>query len=241
MKSSDLEKIESKKDSQYLNVMLETSCAEFGSALEMLIACKLSDQPSFAYGYFEHAKDEYNHTKTFLSLLSNYGKLVSSIVARDYRFKSDSLITKGYLSNKGFLIETMHLKDFIAYVYTNELLAKESFEGILKLVNEKTCEGEMIIQIMDDELRHHGLAEKHFLKYYPRLQPWQLRLYRSRETVKNFTRKFYDKNLKFLDKVLQPLYYFFSYLIGKILILIDLREFNRVGSNLMEIQTKSVI
>ena len=241
MKSSNLTKIESKKDIQYLNVMLETSCAEFGSALEMLTACKLSDQENFAYGYFEHAKDEYNHTKTFLSLLSNYGKYVSSFMAREYRFNSNILITKGYLSNKGYLIETMNLKDFIAYVYTNELLAKESFEGILKLVNPNTSEGGKIIQIMDDELRHHGLAEKHFLKYYPRLQPWQLRLYRARETFKNFTRKFYDKNLKFLDKVLKPLYYFFAYLIGKILILIDLSEFNRVGKNLMEIQTKSVI
>ena len=241
MKSSNFKKIDGELDIHYLNVMLETSCAEFGSALEMLIACKLSDQPSFAYGYFEHAKDEYNHTKTFLSLLSNYGKFVSSLTARDYRFTSNSLITKGYLSNKGYLIETMHLKDFIAYVYTNELLAKESFEGILKLVKPTTAEGRMIMQIMDDELRHHGLAEKHFLKYYPRLQPWQLRLYRTRETVKNVTRKFYDKNLKFLDKVLKPLYYLFCYLIGKILILIDLQEFNRVGSNLMDIQTKSVI
>ena len=241
MNSHTKNKIETKKDIQYLNVMLETSCAEFGSALEMLIACKLSDQENFAYGYFEHAKDEYNHTKTFLSLLSGYGKHVSSLTAREYRFNSNSLITKGYLSNKGFLIETMNLKDFIAYVYTNELLAKESFEGILKLVNPSTSEGKQIIRIMDDELRHHGLAEKHFLKYYPRLQPWQLRLYRARETVKNHTRKFYDKNLKFLDKVLKPLYYFFAYLIARILFLIDLGEFNRVGKNLMEIQTKSVI
>ena len=241
MDSINIKNKEEKKDIQYLNVMLETSCAEFGSALEMLIACKLSDQESFAYGYFEHAKDEYNHTKTFLSLLSSYGQYVSSLTAREYRFNSNSLITKGYLSSKGYLIETMNLKDFIAYVYTNELLAKESFEGILNLVNPNTSEGKQIIQIMDDELRHHGLAEKHFLKYYPRLQPWQLRLYRARETVKNYSRKFYDKNLKFLDKVLRPLYYFFSYLIGKVLMLIDLSEFNRVGKNLMEIKTKSVI
>ena len=241
MESIDIKNKEAKNDIQYLNVMLETSCAEFGSALEMLIACKLSDQETFAYGYFEHAKDEYNHTKTFLSLLSSYGQYVSSLTAREYRFNSNSLITKGYLSSKGYLIETMNLKDFIAYVYTNELLAKESFEGILNLVNPNTSEGKQIIQIMDDELRHHGLAEKHFLKYYPRLQPWQLRLYRARETVKNYSRKFYDKNLKFLDKVLRPLYYFFSYLIGKVLMLIDLSEFNRVGKNLMEIKTKSVI
>tara|TARA_Y100001968_G_scaffold91638_1_gene82438 strand:+ start:277 stop:972 length:696 start_codon:yes stop_codon:yes gene_type:complete len=226
---------------QYLNVMLETACAEFGSALEMLTACKLSQQQNFAYGYFEHAKDEYNHTKTFLSLLSRYGREVSSDTARDYRFNSTSLITKGYLSREGYLIETMHIKDFIAYVYTNELLAKESFEGILKLVDPNTSEGEKIIQIMDDELRHHGLAEQHFLKYYPRLQPWQLRLYRLKETISNYSRKFYDKNLKFLDKLLKPLYYFMAFLTGKILILVDLREFNRNGRNLMQIKSKSVV
>ena len=146
MKSSKIQTIKSKKDIHYLNVMLETSCAEFGSALEMLIACKLSEKERFAYGYFEHAKDEYNHTKAFLSILSNYGKYVSSFIAREYRFNSNSLITKGYLSRKGYLIETMNLKDFIAYVYTNELLAKESFEGILKLVKPNTTEGKKIIQ-----------------------------------------------------------------------------------------------
>ncbi len=119
MKTFSIKNIQAKKDIQYLNVMLETSCAEFGSALEMLTACKLSDQENFAYGYFEHAKDEYNHTKTFLSLLANYANHVSSLTAREYRFNSNSLITKGYLSNKGYLIETMNLKDFIAYVYTN--------------------------------------------------------------------------------------------------------------------------
>ena len=38
---------------------------------------------------------------------------------------------------------------------------------------------------MKRELRHHGLAKKYFLKYYPRLQPWQLRAYKLRETIKN--------------------------------------------------------
>ena len=111
---------------------------------------------------------------------------------------------KGYVSSKGYLYERMLVKDFIAYVYTNELLAKESFEGILKIVSSSKDDKLKLKQIMTDELRHHGLAEKHFLKYYPRLQPWQLMLYRFRETVKNKGRKFYDKNLRFLDKVLSP-------------------------------------
>ena len=135
----------------------------------------------------------------------------------------------------------MNLKDFVAYVYTNELLAKESFEGILKLLKSHPKESFQISEIMNDELRHHGLAEKYFLKYYPRLQPWQLRLYRLRETIKNKGRKFYDKNLKFLDKVLKPVYYVIALLVGKTLGLLDENQFNRKGKNLMEINSKSVI
>ena len=236
-----LNKQENKDNTKYLNVILETACAEFGSALEMLKACKDSNKENMAYGYFEHSKDEYNHTKTFLSILSKFGKSTNSNVSRNFRFSTNSVLSKGYVSREGYLIETMKIKDFIAYVYTNELLAKESFEGILKLLKNHPNEALQISQIMKDELRHHGLAEKHFLKHYPKLQPWQLRVYRLRETIKNKGRKFYDKNLKFLDKVLKPVYYFIAFLVGKILSLIDSKQFNRTGKNLMDINSKSVI
>ncbi len=234
-------KKQDKDNTKYLNVILETACAEFGSALEMLKACKDSNKENMAYGYFEHSKYEYNHTKTFLSILSKFGKLTNSNTSRNYRFSTNSVLTKGYVARDGYLIEKMKLKDFIAYVYTNELLAKESFDGILKLLKQHPNEAKLISQIMEDELRHHGLAEKHFLKHYPKLQPWQLRFYRLRETLKNKGRKFYDKNLKFLDRVLKPLYYFIAFLVGKILTLIDSKQFNRKGKNLMEINPKSVI
>ena len=224
-----------------LNVLQETAYAEYGSALEMLSACKLSEKESFCFGYFHHSKDEYNHTKTFLSLLKKYGQTISSELAREYRFSSNGVINKGYVASKGYLVETMKLKDFIAYVYTNELLAKESFEGILKLVQSDPIDASKINKIMDDELRHHGLAEKHFLKYYPRLQPWQLMLYRFRETVQNKGRKIYFKNLKFLDKVLTPLYSLMAYLAGLIVTYINLSEFKRKGKNLMELPSKSII
>ena len=236
-----LKKQENKDNTKYLNVILETACAEFGSALEMLKACKDSNKQNMAYGYFEHSKDEYNHTKTFLSILSKFGKSTDSNVSRNFRFSTNSVLSKGYVSREGYLVETMKIKDFIAYVYTNELLAKESFEGILKLLEHHPNEALQISQIMEDELRHHGLAEKHFLKHYPKLQPWQLRVYRLRETIKNKGRKFYDKNLKFLDKVLKPVYYFIAFLVGKILTLIESKQFNRTGKNLMNINSKSVI
>ena len=237
----NLNKIKIEDNKKYLNVLLETACAEFGSALEMLQACKESNKENMAYGYFEHSKDEYNHTKTFLSILSKFGKLTNSDISRNYRFSTNAILNKGYVSRDGYLIETMNLKDFVAYVYTNELLAKESFEGILKLLKSHPKESFLISEIMNDELRHHGLAEKYFLKYYPRLQPWQLRLYRLRETIKNKGRKFYDKNLKFLDKVLKPVYYVIALLVGKTLGLLDENQFNRKGKNLMEINSKSVI
>ena len=71
----------------------------------------------------------------------------------------------------------------------------KSFENILNLVGSDTDEGNIISSIMMDELRHHGMAKKYFLKNYPAMQPWQLFLYRFRETLQNKGRKFYDANL----------------------------------------------
>ena len=135
----------------------------------------------------------------------------------------------------------MKLKDFIAFVYTNELLAKSSFENILKLVGPETEEGKMISTIMEDELRHHGMAKRHFLRYYPALQPWQLMLYKTRETIHNKGRKIYDANLKFLDRILTPLYRAMAYLAGIIAMKLNLNEFKRKGKNLMNISSGSIL
>ena len=60
-----------------LTVFHETAHAELASALEMLAACKGTDTPKQALGYFMHAKDEYNHAKCFFKMLSQRGKKVS--------------------------------------------------------------------------------------------------------------------------------------------------------------------
>ena len=133
-----------KKTDLKLPVFYETAHAELASALEMLAACKRTDTPNQAFGYFMHAKDEYNHARFFFKMLSQRGKKVSIETAREYRFTPPSLITKGYISNRGFLIDTKTLKDFIAFVYTNELLAKSSFENILALVGSRTEELSLI-------------------------------------------------------------------------------------------------
>ena len=230
-----------KKIQSELPIFYETALAELSSALEMLAACKGTDSPKQAFGYFMHAKDEYNHAKSFFEMLSKRGKRVPIEKARDFRFTPPSLITKGYISNKGFLIETMQLKDFIAFVYTNELLAKSSFENILILVGHDTKEGKIISSIMVDELRHHGMAKKYFLNHYPALQPWQLMIYRTRETINNKGRKIYDANLKFLDRLLTPIYESMAYLAGTIARKLNLNEFKREGKNLMNISSNSIL
>jgi len=230
-----------KKISSQLPVFYETAHAEQASALEMLAACKETNNPSQAFGYFMHAKDEYNHAKYFFKMLSNRGKKSSVEIARKFRFVAPSLIKKGYISNKGFLIETMTLKDFIAFVYTNELLAKSSFEKILNLVGPSTEEGLEILNIMSDELRHHGMAKKYFLNHYPALQPWQLMIYRTKETLSNKGRKIYDANLKFLERVLTPLYRWMACLAGVLASKLNLDEFQREGKNLMNISSKSIL
>ena len=230
-----------KKINSELPVFYETAHAELASALEMLAACKGTDSPGQALGYFMHAKDEYNHARSFFKMLSVRGKRASIKIARDFRFKPPSLITKGYISKQGFLIETMKLKDFIAFVYTNELLAKSSFENILTLVGRNTNEGNRILSIMTDELRHHGMAKKYFLNHYPALQPWQLMIYRLKETINNRGRKIYDANLKFLDRLLTPLYRAMAYLAGTISKRLNLNEFKRKGKNLMNISSSSIL
>ena len=230
-----------KKIESEMPIFYETAHAELASALEMLAACKVTDSPKQSFGYFMHAKDEYNHANSFFKMLSTRGKRASTATARDYRFTPPSLITRGYISNKGFLIETMKLKNFIAFVYTNELLAKSSFENILTLVGLSTKEGKKISSIMSDELRHHGMAKKHFLNYYPALQPWQLLFYRTRETISNKGRKIYDANLKFLDRLLTPLYKAMAYIAGIIAKKLNLNEFKRGGKNLMNISTNSIL
>ena len=94
---------------------------------------------------------------------------------------------------------------------------------------------------MGDELRHHGMAKKFFLNHYPALQPWQLMIYRTKETIHNKGRKIYDANLKFLDRLLTPIYRAMAYLAGTIAKKLNLDEFKRKGKNLMNISSNSIL
>ena len=79
-----------KKINPQLPVFYETAHAELASALEMLAACKGTDTPNQAFGYFMHSKDEYMHAKCFFKMLSQRGKRVSIKKAREFRFTPPS-------------------------------------------------------------------------------------------------------------------------------------------------------
>jgi len=223
-------------------VLSETACAEQGSALEMLSACKNSDNPSLAAGYFSHSKDEYNHASTFWKILKKRVSELDSMSSRQYRFKPESLLAKGYVSRDGFLVEKLSPKDFVAFVYVNELLAKSSFDKIHQYLEKRYPEDAFLIEmIMKDELRHHGMAKSYFIKHYPRLQPFHLSFYKLRETLKNKSRKLYDKNLKLLDRVFLPIYSLVSYSLVPFLNFIDLKQYDRDSVNLMSISPRSVL
>ena len=56
-----------------------------------------------AFGYFHHAKDEYNHANTFFNSKSKI-KNIDVNEARKLRFRPYAVIPKGYISPKGFLV-----------------------------------------------------------------------------------------------------------------------------------------
>ena len=66
-------------------------------------------------------------------------------------------------------------------------------------------------------------------------------LYRMRETINNKGRKLYDVNLKFLDRLLTPLYKSMAYLAGTIAKKLNLNEFKRKDKNLMNISSNSIL
>ena len=135
----------------------------------------------------------------------------------------------------------MKRKDFISYVYTNELLAKSSFNKILDLLEKNSEEWLAISRIMEDELRHHGMAKQHFMNYYPQLQPWHLNVYQLKDTIHNKLRKVYYKNIQFLEKVFNPIYCFFAFLASRLILLLNLNEYNRDSRNLMNITPRSLL
>ena len=45
-----------------------------------------------------------------------------------------NVVLKGYVDKKNFLVEKLKLKNFVEFVYANEFLAKDSFDNLIKRI-----------------------------------------------------------------------------------------------------------
>ena len=221
---------------QIINMLSETAYAEYASALEMLAACKAAKSSNLAHGYLMHALDEYKHTNIFISLIGKYGSTINHH-NKTNRFLPRAVLNKGYVSNKGYLVENLSEKRFIEFIYSNELLAKKSFDGIYALMKDED-ERTSIQSIMTDELRHHGSAGAYYRKNYP---PSNLPRAFLREKVLNKGRKFYKKNLEFLDRVFRPIFWLLVHLSAPILSAITTRNLPGKSLNLMNSRVDSIL
>ena len=236
-----------------LGTLVEFAYAEYGSALEMLAAAKKAKSPKLKLGYIRHASDEYRHTALLFKVLSNQVRKGVGKFKRDYKFSPQNVILKGYVDKDGFLVEKLSLKKFVEFVYSNEFLAKESFDDLSKRIGDKESlkDIDKIMQdelhhaddsqatlndIMKDELIHHGMAKKFYETKFPESK---LKKAFKREKMKNKLRLFYFKNAKFLNKIFDPIMNFLITCFGKIVNLINTPKND--NQNLMLKNSKSVV
>ena len=241
-----------KNNQDLLGTIVEYAYAEYGSALEMLAAAKRAKSPKLKIGYIRHALDEYRHAGLLFQVLSNQVQKGVGKFRREYKFSPQNVIHKGYVDKEGYLIEKFPLKKFVEFVYSNEYLAKESFDYLSKRISDaKSVETlkdimedelghaddseETLEAIQKDELVHHGMAKKFYEAKFPNAR---LQIAFKREKMKNKFRMFYYKNLRFLNKIFDPILNFIINCFGKIVNLISVPDKDK--RNLMSSNSNSV-
>ena len=144
----------------------------------------MKKSPKLKIGYIRHALDEYRHTGLLFQVLSNQVKKGVGQFKREYKFSPQNVILKGYVDKEGFLVEKFPLKKFVEFVYSNEYLAKESFDYLSKRIGDaksiQTLKNIMddelnhaddseatLAAIQKDELVHHGMAKKFYESKFP--------------------------------------------------------------------------
>mgnify|MGYP006189835563 FL=1 len=242
-----------KNNQDLLGTIVEFAYAEYGSALEMLAAAKKAKSSKLKIGYIRHALDEYRHTGLLFQVLSNQVKKGVGQFKREYKFSPQNVIHKGYVDKEAYLVEKFPLKKFVEFVYSNEYLAKESFDYLSKRIGDaKSVEtlknimkdelnhaddSEATLEaIQKDELVHHGMAKKFYESKFPNAK---LQIAFKREKIKNRFRMFYYKNLRFLNKVFDPILNFIINIFGKVVNLISLPDKDK--RNLMSSNSNSVV
>tara|TARA_B100000902_G_C27219521_1_gene868855 strand:+ start:21 stop:767 length:747 start_codon:yes stop_codon:yes gene_type:complete len=241
-------------DKNLLSTLVEFSYAEYGSALEMLYASKNVKSPNLKIGYINHAIDEYRHTRLIYSVLANQLKTNSKLeYLKEYKFRPINVVEKGYVDKKGFLFEKFHLKKFVEFVYTNEFLAKKSFDKLkLRIKDNESLNVitaimddeqdhadnsiETLDDIMADENKHWGYAQNYYEKKYPESK---LKKAFYREKLKNKLRLAYLKNLKILNKIFDPIILILILIFGNLLRIVSISNLKK--NHISDFNPKSII
>jgi rubrerythrin len=241
-----------KKGNLY-NTLVEFGYAEYGSALEMLAAAKIAESPRLKIGYINHALDEYRHSKLIFEVLNNEVKRNKDTFKNEFKFTPQHVVSKGYVDKRNFLVEKLKLKNFVEFVYTNEFLAKDSFDALikriqntdsLKILKQIASEEEghadysiiTLNKIMAEEDRHWGFAKLFYNKKFPNSN---LNIAYKKEKIKNKLRLFYFKNVLFLNKIFDPIINVLISVFGKIPLL--LKTNTSLRKNLMSYKSNSII
>jgi rubrerythrin len=245
--------IQPDKKSNLYNTLVEFAYAEYGSALEMLAAAKKVESPKLKIGYINHALDEYRHSKLIFDVLNNEVTRNNDYFKKEFKFIPQNVVLKGYVDKKNFLVEKLKLKNFVEFVYTNEFLAKDSFDSLIKRINDKESlkilkkisEDEedhadysvsTLNMIMAEEDRHWGFAKLFYDKKFPNSN---LQIAFKKEKFKNKLRLFYFKNVMFLNKIFDPIINSLIVIFG--LIPLMLNSDTTLHKNLMKISKTSII
>ena len=241
--------------------LVEFGYAEYGSALEMLAAAKKAESPRLKIGYINHALDEYRHSALIFKVLDNEIKKDNGYFKKEFKFTPQNVVLKGYVDKSGFLIEKLTLKKFVEFIYSNEFLAKKSFEDLIKRIKnseslkilkeiaqdeEEHAQGALeqhddfstnkLNEIMTEEDRHWGFAKIFYNKKFPNAN---LDLAFKKEKIKNKMRLFYFKNLIFLNRIFDPIINFFILIFGNIAML--LKPTSSDDKDLMKISSRSIL
>jgi len=134
--------------------ILQFALAEFSSAVEMLHAAKLVNNSKLAFGFINHALDEFNHTNFFLHLLS---KSDSSYI----RFDPRQTISGNFVRPDAFLFERLKLIEFAAFIAINEENALKIFTSIRQKIQKKDPESSRDLDLIIEEERAHLRSIEH--------------------------------------------------------------------------------
>ena len=197
--------------------------------------------------------DEYRHSKLIFDVLNNEVKRNNDFFKKEFRFSPQNVVLKGYVDKRSFLVEKLKQKNFVEFVYTNEFLAKDSFDSLIKRIKNKESlkilkqisqeeenhadySVETLNNIMKEEDRHWTFAKLFYDKKFPNSN---LQSAFRKEKLKNKFRTFYYKNVMFLNKIFDPIINGLILIFGSITIL--LKPNSSSNKNLMTISEKSVI